>query len=121
MQLLFNRSEEGIEPGFGLLPGSVVRFRFDRERGLAVPHMGWNGLNILRPSPLLAGLGDEPRFYFAHSFYAAPEVTEHVIATTTYGQPFASVVAMGNVMGAQFHPEKSHRFGLQLLRNFVEL
>ena len=121
MELLFEGSEEGGEPGLALLPGQVVEFSFAAATSLPIPHMGWNHVRPRGTSPLLSGLGDEPRFYFAHSFHAVPASEGDVIAETTYGYPFASVVGRGNVMGAQFHPEKSHRFGLQLFRNFLSL
>ncbi|HEY6641248.1 imidazole glycerol phosphate synthase subunit HisH [Povalibacter sp.] len=117
MQLLFESSEEGEVPCLGLLPGRVRRLP-DRA-GLPVPHMGWNQLEFTRPSPLLNDISTGDYVYFVHS-YAAP-LGERTLATTTYGDPFASVVQRDNVYGAQFHPERSARVGAQLLRNFLRL
>jgi glutamine amidotransferase len=122
MQLLFEGSEEADQPGLGWLRGRVVRFRStgaDRER--PIPHMGWAELDVQRTTPLLGDLGDAPRFYFAHTYHPEPADPEDVVATATYRYPFAAVVQRANIHGAQFHPEKSHRFGLQLLKNFLQI
>jgi len=122
MQLLAEGSEEGSLPGLGWIRGRVKRFRFDAsDRSLRVPHMGWNLVRAVGPTPLLDGLDDHPRFYFAHSYYLACDDPADAVGLTTYGSPFPSVVQRGNVYGAQFHPEKSHRFGLRFLENFVGL
>jgi imidazole glycerol-phosphate synthase subunit HisH len=122
MQLLFERSAEGSESGLGWIDGEIVRFDLaDRVPPLPVPHMGWNFVIERGAHPILAGLGSEPRFYFAHSYYAVCTSATDIVAETDYGGSFPSVVARENVVGAQFHPEKSHRFGLQFLRNFLEL
>lgn len=115
MQLLFESSEEGDVACLGLLPGRVHRFA-DRD-GLPVPHMGWNQLEFTRPSPLLDDVASGDHVYFVHS-YCAP-VNESAVATTTYGERFASIVRRGNVFGAQFHPERSARAGSLVLRNFL--
>jgi glutamine amidotransferase len=117
MQVLFEESEEhGVHRGLGLLPGRVRRFP-DR---LVVPHMGWNALRRQRAHPLLEGIGDEAYVYFVHSYFcdAAPEV---VVATADYGTDFAAVVGRDNVIGVQFHPEKSQAVGLQMVANFARL
>ena len=114
LQLLFDESED---LGLGLLPGKIVRF----PAGLTVPHMGWNQIEPVRDHPLLDHLTPGDFAYFAHSYYAAPADSAHVLAYTDYGQKFASVVAKDNVCAIQFHPEKSQQVGLQLLKNFVEL
>lgn len=122
MQLLGRGSEEGRLPGLGWIDADVVRFReVVDERGspLRVPHMGWNVLSPVREHPLLADLGAEPRFYFVHSFHVVPDDGE-AIGTADYGGPFVAAIARDNVMGVQFHPEKSLRFGMRLLRNFAE-
>jgi glutamine amidotransferase len=122
MQLLFEGSEEGDAEGLGWLKGRVVRFRFPPEdRVHRVPHMGWNTIAVRRQIPLVADLGDEPRFYFAHSFHAVCDEPEDVVGVTEYGYEFPACVGDANIMGAQFHPEKSHRFGLKLLANFVAI
>lgn len=118
MQLLLDGSEEGEMSGLGLVPGRSVRF--DDAAGLRVPHMGWNVVEPARADPLLDGLPDESRFYFVHSYAVVPEADADVLATTAYGRTFASMIRAGNVMGAQYHPEKSHSFGMKVLKNFAE-
>jgi len=122
MQLLFGESEEVAqgaqpEPGLGLLAGRVVRLRGE---GIHVPHMGWNQLHPLRDSALLRGVEPGAYAYFVHSYICEPADANVILATTDYGQDFASVVGTGNVWGIQFHPEKSQQTGLQILRNFIE-
>jgi glutamine amidotransferase len=119
MQLLLDGSEEGVEPGLGLIPGTSTRFAELPE--LRVPHMGWNIVTPTHDDPLVAGLEPESRFYFVHSYKVVPERSEDVLGTTTYGDPFASMIRSGNVMGAQYHPEKSHAFGMRVLSNFAAL
>ena len=121
-QLLGRRSEEGERSGLGWIDMDVIRF--PRTPGLTVPHMGWN---IVTPTssgnnahPLFAGNGDQPRFYFVHSYYMSCDRLEDIAGTCDYGQPFTDAVAKNNIWGVQFHPEKSHRFGAALLRNFAE-
>lgn len=126
MQLLFERSnEQGDHEGLGLLPGSVTRFDFgsngaSAER-LKIPHMGWNAVAWTREDRLLEGLDAVPYFYFVHSYHARPAIGSDTLGTSTYGHPFAAVVGRGNVYGVQFHPEKSQRNGLQILKNFAEM
>jgi glutamine amidotransferase len=122
MQLLFAESDEmGRHAGLGLLPGRVPRFP---DSDLKVPHIGWNQLQLTsegQSSPLLAGIPAGAYAYFVHSYYAAPEEPGDTLATTEYGLSFASVVARGNIFGAQFHPEKSQEVGLQILANFARM
>ena len=117
MQLLFSSSEEheGAD-GLDLIPGSVTRLR---APGLKIPHIGWHTVTFERESVLTVGLGDAAAFYHVHSFVTRPEDEADVVGRGEYGERFVSIVARGNVMGAQFHPEKSSRDGLALLRNFV--
>lgn len=120
MQLLFNRSEEGTCPGLGWTPGEVKRFDFSKNGGgFKVPHMGWSSVTPRPNTPLFKDLNAVPRFYFVHSYYAVPECEQDVAAVCTYGHEFCCAVSRGNVHGVQFHPEKSHRYGLQLLKHFV--
>lgn len=120
MQLLANRSEEGKLEGLGLIPGQVRRFQFEAEdASLKIPHMGWNRASPAKDHPLIAGLGDDARFYFVHSFFFECEDPDSTLLRSSYGGPFTSGVQRGNVMGVQFHPEKSHRYGMQLIKNFV--
>ena len=119
MQALLDGSEEGPgAPGLGLVPGRAARLP---ERGLKIPHIGWNSLRAAKQSPLLAGLPEEPYAYFVHSYACWAERPEDVLAVTEYGVPFHSAVQRGNVMGVQFHPEKSGRHGEQMLRNFAAM
>ena len=115
MQLLFEESEEhGRHRGLGVLPGRVRRFEGD----LPVPHMGWNTLSARRPHPVLDGVEDGAHVYFVHSYYCdAPD--DVVIATSDYGRDFPAIVGRHNVLGLQFHPEKSQAVGLRLAANFV--
>lgn len=119
MQILADRSEEGTLPGLGWIPGEIVRFRFPAEYPLRIPHMGWNTVRWIRPSVLLEP-EETPRFYFAHSYHYRCAEPLDMVGATSYGYEFASVIARDNVLGVQFHPEKSHRFGLALLKRFVE-
>jgi imidazole glycerol-phosphate synthase subunit HisH len=117
MQLLFEHSEEhGSHQGLGLLRGRVRRFKGD----LPVPHMGWNRLRRRQPHPLLQGLEDGSYVYFVHSYYCEAD-SEALIASSDYGADFAAIVGKGNVLGVQFHPEKSQGVGLHMIDNFVRL
>jgi glutamine amidotransferase len=121
MQLLTRRSEEGKLPGLGWVDGETVRFRFDEmQQHLKIPHMGWNTVAVRREDALFRGLDDHPRFYFVHSYHVVCAHKDDVIGITHSGYDFVSAVRRGNVMGTQFHPEKSHRFGMKLLQNFAE-
>ncbi len=120
MQFLFEGSDEmGDHEGLGILPGTVTRF--PERLGLKVPHMGWNELQQCQESALLAGLPQPSYAYFVHSYYCAPAVQDDVLITADYGEPFCAGVARGNIYGVQFHPEKSQRTGLKILRNFLEM
>jgi len=119
MQLLFDSSTElGGERGLGLLPGEVVALD---AAGLKLPHIGWNEVSFMRPSPLLDGLGERAAFYHVHSFVAMPAEESDVLGRGDYGGPFTSVVGRGDVYGVQFHPEKSSAAGLALLANFTSV
>ena len=121
MQLLTARSEEGELPGLGWLDGETVRFQFDgRQQDLRIPHMGWNTVSIRRQDGLFETADMESRYYFVHSYHVVCNHSEDILATTNYGYDFASAVRKRNIMGVQFHPEKSHRFGQRLLQCFVE-
>jgi imidazole glycerol-phosphate synthase subunit HisH len=119
MQLLFDSSTEGDgAEGLGLLPGVVEPLH---ANGLKVPHIGWSPVHWQRPDPIAEGLGDEPPFYFVHSFAPVPSEADDVLGTATYGEGFACAVARGRLFGFQFHPEKSSSAGLGLLKNFAEI
>jgi len=118
LQVLLEVSYEGGEHRcLGIVPGIVRRL----PEQVTVPHMGWNEVRLRRPHPLFAGIPDGTDFYFVHSFYAEPSDDAWILGETDYGVRFASVLARGNVMATQFHPEKSGRWGLRLLENFVTL
>ncbi|MEQ8228995.1 MAG: imidazole glycerol phosphate synthase subunit HisH [Rhodospirillales bacterium] len=122
-QMLGHSSEEGRRPGLGWIDMKAVRF--PKSKGLRVPHMGWNQITPLdrngKSHDLFADAEDNVRFYFAHSFYLTCNDPADVIATCDYGASFAAAVARHNIQGVQFHPEKSHRFGALVLRNFARV
>ena len=122
MQILATSSEEGRLPGLGWVPGKVRSFRSaERSASLPLPHMGWNDVEPKSGSPIFAGLESDARFYFLHSYFFECNEPSHVAAVASYGMDFSCAVSVGNVHGVQFHPEKSHHFGAQLLKNFGEL
>ncbi|MFL1419268.1 imidazole glycerol phosphate synthase subunit HisH [Pseudomonas fildesensis] len=122
MQILADCSDEGDLPGLGWVSGRVRHFRSvpGLER-LALPHMGWNDVEPMSSNPLFRGFEEEARFYFLHSFYFECAQPSHAAARASYGLDFSCAVAVDNVYGVQFHPEKSHHFGVGLLKNFAEL
>ncbi len=120
LQLLFDVGyENGRHQGLGILPGECVRFELPSE--YKVPHMGWNQLMIRRRAPLLAGLDEGTHFYFVHSYYVVPRDPAIVAAEANYAAPFCAMIWRDNLMATQFHPEKSQRHGLRMLKNFAEL
>lgn len=118
-QLLTMSSEEGRLQGLGWINASTKRFPI--ESNLNVPHMGWNIVQPSREDRLIRGLPDESRFYFAHSYYVTVENEQDSVMKTEYGLIFDTAVQHENIYGVQFHPEKSHKFGMQLLKNFSEI
>lgn len=119
MQLLTRSSEEGKHVGLGWIAASTRRF--GPELNLKVPHMGWNAVQAVCPSPLTQELPADARFYFVHSYYVAVDSQEDSLLKTRYGVTFDAAISHNNIYGAQFHPEKSHRFGMQLLANFARV
>lgn len=117
LQVLFDESDEGGVPCLGIIPGRVRRL----PSGLKVPHMGWNSVRQAISTPLWDGIPDHSYFYFVHSFYVDPENRSTMAGETEYGIPFTSAVATGNLMGTQFHPEKSGTMGLRVYDNFARL
>ena len=121
MQFLFDVSDEmGRHDGLGLVPGYVTRFNLAEEQ-LKVPHMGWNQIEHNESHPLLKDVPSGSHTYFVHSYYCVPANEEDIVAITQYGHPFTSIVSRGLVHGIQFHPEKSQKRGLQLIKNYLEL
>lgn len=124
MQLLGESSEEGKKPGLGLIPFHTVGFDFSKVTPpegitLRIPHMGWDVVKFEQDTPLTAGIEGQQRYYFVHSYHAVCDHVENVLMTCDYGYEFAASVVRGNVYGVQFHPEKSHDFGMRLLENFA--
>ena len=117
MQLLFEKSKEDDTRCLGVIPGTLQKMK--TSTGIRVPHMGWNTTTSKKPDPLLAGLPEQPWYYFVHS-YCAP-IGPETLATCLHGESFAAIVRQGNFCGAQFHPERSARNGARLLANFLEL
>lgn len=122
MQILADGSDEGNLPGLGWIPGRVRAFKADeRSANLPLPHMGWNDVQPVAGARLFVGLENDARFYFLHSFFFECAEPKFAAATTSYGLEFSCAVSSANVYGVQFHPEKSHHYGAQLLKNFAEL
>jgi len=126
MQMMAERSEEGVLPGLGWIAGEVKRFPDAgmpgcRNAGMQLPHMGWNDVAPCDGNGLFRGLTANARFYFLHSYYFLPQNQDSILAVTDYNGFYVSAVRAGNVFGVQFHPEKSHAWGIQLLKNFAEL
>jgi glutamine amidotransferase len=123
MQMLFDHSEEGKLSGLGWIKGQVKRFSFDEEsfKSLKIPHMGWNLVYPAKDNKLLPSSESELRYYFVHSYHAVCVNLSDVLAYSHYGYDFTCAVQRDNIYGAQFHPEKSHRFGMALIKKFIEL
>ena len=121
MQLMTNSSEEGNMNGLGWINARTVKFKFN-DNSIKVPHMGWNTVNLSKESRLFANMeNQENRFYFVHSYYVECNNSEDILTTTKYGdKEFVSSFERENIIGVQFHPEKSHKFGMQLIKNFLE-
>ena len=119
MQFLAGGSAEGATKGLGWLDAEVVRFESPPGQNLKVPHMGWNYVEARPGSPLFRDVPEPHRFYFVHSYHLVARRMSDVAAVATHGRPFVAAVEHGNVLGVQFHPEKSHRFGMQVFRNFA--
>ncbi len=120
MQLLGRNSEEGSLQGLALIPFECRKFSFSDDN-LKIPHMGWDVVTFQKDHPVLNGLTGQQRYYFVHSYHAVCDSSENVLMTCDYGYEFAAAVVKDNVIGVQFHPEKSHDFGMALLENFVKI
>lgn len=122
MHLLTEGSEEGELPGLGWISGHCIRFRPDREQQpIRIPHMGWNRVTMVRDHPLVRELGASPRFYFVHGYHVSGLHDGVEVGHTLHGRDFPAIIAQKNIMGVQFHPEKSHSFGMRLLQGFAEM
>jgi imidazole glycerol-phosphate synthase subunit HisH len=120
-QLLTRGSEEGEVEGLGWIDADTVKFDATKlQSGLKIPHMGWSDVTVNTDAPLLQNLPEDPRFYFVHTYHMECDHKENEVVTANYGYTFAAGISKGNIMGMQFHPEKSHKFGMQLFKNFVE-
>jgi len=124
LQILFTESEEfGSTPGLDIIKGKVVRFKTDNRTAdtphLKIPHMGWNNVSIKKEIPCLAGIQDRTYLYFVHSYYVKPENNDVIATTTDYGFEFVSSISKDNIFACQFHPEKSQKAGLKILKNFT--
>jgi glutamine amidotransferase len=120
MQVLSKESEEGVLPGLGWIDAQTIKFRFEDSIEYKSPHMGWNFIKQHKPSSLLENMFCDPRFYFVHSYYFKPKDPGDILTSTNYEIEFTSAVEKENILGVQFHPEKSHKFGMKLLKNFVD-
>jgi glutamine amidotransferase len=120
MQLLSKGSEEGSFKGLGWIDAETVRFKFEDIMEYKNPHMGWNFIKLRKTSKLFDNMYPDARFYFVHSYYFRANDQGDILTSTTYELEFTSAVERGNILGVQFHPEKSHKFGMKLLKNFVD-
>jgi glutamine amidotransferase len=121
MQLLTDSSEEGVLPGLGWIKGKAYHFKGKIPEHLKVPHMGWNIADIAKQSDLTKHFEGELRFYFVHSYFVLADEAQESMFRTRYGIEFDSAIQKDNIFGAQFHPEKSHKFGMRLFKNFADL
>ena len=121
MQLLTRGSEEGVLNGLDLVPAKTIKFNFDNTQNLKIPHMGWNYVKVNTQSKLTEGFTPEHRFYFVHSYKVVCDDNTNSILKTNYGGDFDAAIQNENVFGTQFHPEKSHKYGMHLLTNFAKI
>ena len=119
MQLLSRHSEEGDAEGLGWIEGDTIKFDFEPSKNLKIPHMGWSEISQEHSSQLMHEMYEDPRFYFVHSYHVVCDDPEDVLLSVDYGMKVTCGVEKGNIMGVQFHPEKSHKFGMKLLSNFA--
>jgi glutamine amidotransferase len=120
MQLLSSGSEEGLLSGLGWIDALTFRFQFKDTMEYKIPHMGWNFIKPMKNSRLFDNMYPDARFYFVHSYFIRANDKDDILASTDYEIEFTSAVEKGNILGVQFHPEKSHKFGMKLLKNFVD-
>jgi glutamine amidotransferase len=120
MQLMTNFSEEGDVAGLGLIDAQTKKFQLE-DKSHKIPHMGWNEVSWQKEPPILNSISKKPRYYFIHSYFVECMNQQNILGITNYGQDFVSAFQHDNIIGMQFHPEKSHRFGMELLQNFTKL
>lgn len=121
-QMLGNKSEEGVEKGLGWIDMDIVKFNnSNMPQGNKIPHMSWNEIQIQKTSKLVEGLDNNSRFYFVHSYHIIANNKKDILTTSNYGYEFVSAVEKDNIYGTQFHPEKSHKYGMKLLENFAKI
>ena len=122
MQLMMEGSEEGELQGLGWIKGRTIKFKLNQfPNGYRVPHMGWAEVELKKSSRLMNGMYEDPRFYFAHSYHVTPENESDTLLSALNGYSFTAAIECDNIMGVQFHPEKSHKYGMKLLENFANL
>jgi len=122
MQLFTKKSEEGKSTGLGWIDAETIKFSFQTEKNnLKVPHMGWNSVKIINSKSLFNNMNDDTKFYFVHSYHVMCQNELDILTTTSYGYDFVSAFQSRNIYGVQFHPEKSHRFGMNLFTNFIQM
>jgi len=120
-QLITKSSEEGSKPGLGWIKAKTVKFHINADTNLKLPHMGWNDVSLKKESALFKNMYLEPCFYFVHSFHLVCDEISDVLTTSIYGYEFASAIEHENIYATQYHPEKSHKYGMMLMKNFVEV
>ncbi|MFA6013571.1 MAG: imidazole glycerol phosphate synthase subunit HisH [Gallionellaceae bacterium] len=121
MQLMCKTSEEGTLPGLGWIDAEVGRFKLEQDSSLKIPHMGWNTVSVTKENPIICSDQEEQRFYFVHSYHVICNQPNDTLAIAHHGYDFTAAFSHENIFGVQFHPEKSHKFGMALMKNFVEL
>ena len=117
MHLMTEESQEGVSKGLGWVEAKTLKFT---HKDLKIPHMGWNTVQKNKKSKLLEDFEEDPRFYFVHSYYVSSKNQRDILTTTSYGHSFVSSFEFNNILGVQFHPEKSHKFGMKIFKNFIE-
>jgi glutamine amidotransferase len=121
MQLMTKSSEEGREPGLGWFDAQTIKFNFEKDSKNKIPNMGWKSVNLKKTSKYFNDMHPDPRFYFVHSYYVRCNSAEDVLTTSVYGNEYVSGFEKENLCGVQFHPEKSHKFGMKLFSNFLSI
>lgn len=121
MQLMTKGSEEGIEPGLGWFDAQTIKFKFEKDSKNKIPNMGWKYVHQQKPSAYFKDMYEDPRFYFVHSYYVQSNIKEDILTLTSYGNEYVSGFEKDNLCGVQFHPEKSHKYGMKLFSNFLSI